>query len=192
MVPLRFKSLALCLALLPCLLGPGPQEPKRGDGRRGTPQTEEERLHKEVLGFWELTHMSGNGNSYYGADLKGYLLFATDHLAFEYHYQEPTRERTRTAVSFQSGIQKYRFDGLGRMETLSLIGAGGSDAEAGLFLEQPGRPRVFTIELMGDRLVLAHTFSRFEYDRVETTPYSDLEPGVNFDDRLPPKEDEEK
>ena len=38
--------------------------------------------------------------------------------------------------------------------------------------------RAFRIELSDDHLVLAHTFSRFEYERVETLPYSDLEPGV--------------
>ena len=30
--------------------------------------------------------------------------------------------------------------------------------------------------------------SRFEYTRVPTTPYTDLEPGVNFDDWAQPEE----
>lgn len=192
MVLLRFKSLAMCLALLPWLLVPAAQQPTRGEGRGWNPQTEQERLHLELIGFWEATHLTGNGINYLGNDLKGYLLVTPDHIAFEYHYQEPLREPGSNAFSFQSGIHKYRFDGMGRMETLSIIGAGGGDAEEGILFEPPGRPRAFNIELTGDHLVLAHTFSRFEYRRVETTPYSDLEPGVNFDDRKPSAEEGEK
>ena len=191
MVPLRFKSLAMCLALLPCLFGPAAQEPTRGAGRGWNPDAERERLHQDLLGFWELTRLTGDGLTFYGSDLKGYMLVSTDHLAFEYHYQQPTRLPDVQAKSFQSGIQKYRFDGMGRMETLSVIGASGSDQAEGVFMEQPGRKRAFLIELEGDHLVLSHTFSRFEYERVETLPYSDLEPGVNFDDRLPKDEDED-
>ena len=192
MVPLRFKCLALCLALLPCLLALPTQEPTRGAGRGWDPEAERNRLHRDLIGFWELTHMTGDGLSYHGSDLKGYLLVSTDHIAFEYHYRQPTRLPDVDANGFQSGIHKYRFDGMGRMETLSIIGAHGSDQAEGIFREQPGRMRSFLIELEGDHLVLSHTFSRFEYTRIETLPYSDLEPGVNFDDRLPPDDEDEQ
>lgn len=181
MVHLRFKCLVTGLALLPWVLGPTPQKPARGAGHGWDHKAEQGRLHKDIVGFWELTTMTGDGLTYTGADLKGYLLFAVDHLAFEYHYAAPSDIRGVDIISFQSGIHRYRFDGMGRMETSSLIGAGGGDAEDGIFLEEPGLPRVFLIELTGDHLVLSHTFSRFEYKRVPTTPYSDLEPGVNFD-----------
>ena len=185
MVALRYTGLAMCLALVPLFGASQAQKPERGSGWGWNTQDQKARLHAEVLGFWELTHLSGEGSAFAGADLKGYLLFAPDYFAFEYHFREPTEIRGLDNTYFQSGIHKYRFDGMGRMETSSMIGSSGGDDVGGLEFEEPGRARAFMIELAGDHLVLAHTFSRFEFRRIATTPYTDLEPGVNFDDRLP-------
>jgi len=185
MVALRFTSIAMCLALLPWFQGANTQRPARGEGWAWGTEAQKTRLRSEVIGFWELMHISGEGSAFFGADLKGYLLFAPDYLSFEYHFREPTDDRDVDAMHFQSGIQRYRFDGMGRMETSSMIGCSGGDEDGGVFFEEPGFARAFNIELTGDHLVLSHTFSRFEFRRIPTTPYTDLEPGVNFDDRLP-------
>jgi hypothetical protein len=183
MVSTRFACFALCLALLPWS--------QKGGQDRGkpkwpwNPQTQTERLMRDALGFWELVRLDADNKAYLDSDLKGYLLIAPEYLAFEYHFGGPAYDvREVEEYAHQSGIQRYKFDGLGRMETINMIGSDNLAEDGDLTFEPPGRKRIFMVELEGDRLILSHTFSRFEFHRIGESPYPDLEEGVNFDERL--------
>lgn len=152
---MRLESWILGLALISWTpQSPAPQEPipfPLSDSASAV------NLGELLVGAWQLERIESAQMPLSPGDVVGYALFLDGYMALEIHGVSRVGLEYSEGQFFQSGFHRYVLDGLGGLETSSLIGVTNLTEDETIIFQSPGDRRRFRASISEERLTLVRS-----------------------------------
>ena len=196
----------LALLVASTLLTGLPTSPTTQDGQDSKPPLSKtdraaaKKLEKRMQGAWKLIEMrllAEQAHVTQGLDMQsiGYALVHDEYLSLEFHMRLVDKEDQDYGQSLVSGLHRIELDGIGSMETTSVI-ATKTRIDGSLEFEPPGTQRQYTVDFEGDKMTLTRDDGHqllFERMNIERRRHFDIfGRAVPYDDEPAPETGKEE
>ena len=166
---LLFSTLLAGLAPNPVAQDGQDSKPPLSKKERGSAKT----IQKRMQGAWKLTDMrllAEQAHVTSGLDMEhvGYALVHDGYLSLEFHMRLIDKEEQDYGQSIVSGLHRFELDGIGSMETTTVI-ATRTRRDGSLEFEPPGTQRKYNVEFQGEKMTLTRDDGhQLEFERMNT------------------------
>jgi hypothetical protein len=139
------------------------------------------KLQRHMEGVWELVEMRTiSEQELLTSDLQvqkiGYAVVHDDYLSLEFHMRLVDKDEVDYGQSLVSGLHRFELDGIGTMETSTVI-ATRTRRDGSLEFEAPGTVRHYVVAFEGEKMTMTRDDGhRLEFDRLdrESKPRFDI------------------
>jgi len=141
-----------------------PTSPTTQDGQDSKPPLSKtdraaaKKFEKRMQGAWKLLEIrliAEQAHVTSGLDMQsvGYALVHDGYLSLEFHMRLVDKEETDYGQSLVSGLHRFELDGIGSMETTTVI-ATRTRRDGSVEFEPPGTQRKYTVDFEGEKMTL--------------------------------------